>query len=77
MAGGAYRVAILPGRFALTQFNRAADRVSQSTDVVRSRVLGLKGKAASLGDKATQFTETAADVVSSGVNAGLRTSESK
>jgi hypothetical protein len=57
VAGGAYRVAILPGKFALTQFNRAADRVSQSTDVVRSRVLGL--------------------VVSSGVNAGLRTSENK
>ncbi|MDQ1674367.1 MAG: hypothetical protein QOC98_2929 [Frankiaceae bacterium] len=77
VAGGAYRVAILPGRYALTQFNRAADRVSQSTDVVRSRVLGLKGKAEGLGDKATQFTETAADVARAGVNAGLRTSEGK
>jgi bacterioferritin (cytochrome b1) len=77
VAGGAYRVAILPGRFALTQFNRAADRVSQSADVVRSRVLGLKGKAEDLGDKATQFSESAADVVKTGVNAGLRTSESR
>lgn len=77
VAGGAYRVAILPGRFALTQFNRAADRVSQSTDAVRTRVLGLKGKAEDFGDKATQFSETAADVVSAGVNAGLRTGESK
>jgi hypothetical protein len=40
-------------------------------------VLGLKGKAEGLGDKATQFTETAADVARAGVNAGLRTSEGK
>ncbi|MDQ1635895.1 MAG: hypothetical protein QOJ32_2704, partial [Frankiaceae bacterium] len=30
-----------------------------------------------LGDKATQFTETAADVARAGVNAGLRTGENK
>lgn len=68
VAGGAYRVAILPGRWTLAQINSAANRVSQSTEEVRNRILEFRGKAA-------QISGSASEVVSASVSAGLRTGE--
>jgi len=68
VAGGAYRVAIAPGRWTLERVNAAANRVSQSTEEVRNRILEFRGKAA-------QISGSASEVVSASVSAGLRTGE--
>lgn len=68
VAAGAYRVAVLPGRWTLQRLNTVADRVNQSTEQVRTRITEFRGKAA-------QFSGSAADVVSASVSAGLRTGE--
>lgn len=68
VAAGAYRAAILPGRWTLDRVNAAADRVSQSTEQVRNRVLEFRGKAA-------QISGSAAEVVQASVSAGLHSGE--
>lgn len=68
VAAGAYRVAILPGRWTLNRVNAAADRVSQSTEQVRNRILEFRGKAA-------QISGSASEVVQASVSAGLKSGE--
>jgi hypothetical protein len=70
VAAGAYRVAVLPGRWTLERLNTAADRLSQSTEQVRNRITEFRGKAA-------QFSESAADVLSASTSAALRAGEQR
>jgi hypothetical protein len=68
VAGGAYRVAVLPGRWTLTRFNEAAERLSQTRVNARSKVQQLRGRA-------TQISGSAADVLNTGFSAAMRESE--
>jgi hypothetical protein len=70
VAAGAYRVAVLPGRWTLERINTAAERLSQSTEQVRNRITEFRGKAA-------QFSESAADVLGSSAEAAVRTGEKR
>jgi hypothetical protein len=70
VAGSAYRVAVLPGRWTIDQINAAADRVSQSTEDARAKVGEFRGKAA-------QLSGSAFEVLGSGFSAALRRGESE
>jgi hypothetical protein len=70
VAAGAYRVAVLPGRWTLDRLNTAADRLSHTTEQVRNRKTQFRGKAA-------QFRGEAVDIVGSSVRAGVKTGEQR
>jgi hypothetical protein len=51
---GAYRIAILPGRWAIERVNTAASTLSRSTEEAREVLVDLRGKAAQLGGSAIE-----------------------
>jgi hypothetical protein len=76
-AAGAYRLAILPGRWTIDRVNQAADRLSRSTDEVKNRIVEFQGKAVEVQGKAAQLSGTASEIVGSSLSAALRRGETK
>jgi hypothetical protein len=70
VAGGAYRIAVLPGRWTLDRVNKAADRFSRTTEDARSKALEFRGKA-------SQISGSAVEVLGTGFSAALRKGENK
>lgn len=68
IAGGTTRLLNMPARFAAGSLNRAFDRTQQTGGQAR-------GKLSAAGEKASQLSEAARDVVTAGRNASLRRAE--
>jgi hypothetical protein len=76
-AAGAYRIAVLPGRWTLDRVNDAADRLARSREDVKNRIVEFQGKAAEFQGKAAQVGGTASQIVGSSLSAALRRGETK